>query len=316
MNRFSSARFRRALPLLSLLAVPALGQMASAQTIVTPPAGAPGTVVAIPAGPKLTGTPVIIAAAIDTTGDADTARRALGVANEALKATPGYQPAGESGYAPLSKASSASALKGVDWVWPFTASDYQKIGKATKVPSAMTITVTPGADGSFSAVAKLFRTKDGALTGYGKGNSSATATADTALDEAVSAAVVDLGRTATVNGIIVSKPAGYVARLSLGTISGARAGADIEYLGDDGAPVAYGTIVESAAGESLATVAPETAYPSLYLNQRVRVSLNPTEKRALPTVGKLQEKEFKSFERSFALAAGIATAVYYLAIKD
>jgi hypothetical protein len=314
MNRLSVARFRRALPLLSLLAVPAMSTSASAQTIVTPPAAAAGTAVAVPAGPKLSGTPVIIAAAIDTTGNADTAKRALVVANAALKATPGYQPVSESAYAPLSKANTESNMKGVDWQWPFVATDYQKIGKAAKVSMAMTISVTPGADGSYSAIAEMYRTSDGGLTGYGKGSS--VNGGETALDEAVLAAVVALGETAKIPGVIVSKPSGNMARLSFGTINGARGGARIEYLGDDGEPIAFGTIVDIAAGESLATVAPETAYPNIFVNQRVRLVNNPSEKRALPSLSQLQEKDYKSFERNFAFSALLATAVYYLAIKD
>jgi hypothetical protein len=314
MNRLSVARFRRALPLLSLLAVPAMSHSASAQTVVTPPAAAAGTAVAVPGGPKLTGTPVIIAAAIDTTGNPETAKRALVVANAALKATPGYQPVGESGYAPLSKSSTESNMKGIDWQWPFTATDYQKIGKAAKVPAALTISVTPQPDGTYKAVAEMYRTKDGALTGYGKGSS--VNGGESALDEAVSSAVVALGETAQIPGVIVSKPMGNMARVSFGTINGARGGARVEYIGDDGEPVAFGTIVDIAAGESLATVAPETAFPGLFVNQRVRLVNNPTEKRALPTTAELQDKEYKTFERNFAFSALLATAVYYLAIKD
>lgn len=302
------ARLRSALPLLSLLAVPALLRPAQAQTIVTPPAAAPGTVAAVPAGPKRTATSVIVAAAIDTTGNADNARLALRAANAALNSTAGYAPAPAKSY----QAISAAAMKDAEWSWPFTATDYQKIGKVSLAPHALTIAVTPGEEGSFSAVAEMMDTKSGGITGYGKGSSIA---GENALQNAVTAAVVALGETATLPGIVISKPNGGFARLSLGTISGARGGARIEYLGDDGAPIAFGTIIDIAAGESLATVAPETAFPGLFVNQKVRLVTNPSRKNALPAAGDLFEKDYKDFERSFAVSLGVAAAVYYLAIR-
>ena len=313
MNRLSSVRFRRTLPFLSLLAVPIWVQSACAQTVVTPPAAVAGTVAAVPGGPAIVGVPVIIAAAIDTSGNADTAKRALIVANAALKATPGYAPAAQSHYAPLTAANAAAALKGTAWSYPFTATDYQKMGKASKASHAMTISVTPAADGTYSAVTEMFRTKDGALTGYGKGTTPVSATPETALDTAVAAAVIALGETATIPGVVISKPAGYMARVTLGTLGGARGGARVEYLGNDGEPIAYGTIVDIAAGESLATVAPETAFPGLYISQRVRLVSNPSEKRALPDFTKIQEKDYKDFERNFGISLAIAGAVYLIA---
>ena len=305
MNRFPASRFRLALPLLSLLAVPALSQIAGAQVIVTPPAAPEGTVAAVPAGPKHTALPVIVAAAIDTTGDADNAKKALRAANYALGLTPGYTPATDKMYQALAGAS----IKDADWSFPFSATDYQKIGKVSKAAKAMTISVTPGADGSFSAVAEMSDVKSGGLTGYGKGFSNA---AEGALELAVRSAVVALGETATIPGIVVSRPDGYTARLSLGTLSGARGGARIEYLGADNQPIAFGTIIDIAAGESLATFAPETAVNEIYTNQRVRLVSNPSATRALPTMSQLQDKDYKSFERNFGFSLALAGAVYYL----
>ena len=306
--------FRGALPILSLLALPALVRPASAQTIVTAPAAGNGATAALPGGPTRVATPVIIAAAIDTSGNADNARRALSAANAALQAAPGYSPMPQSGYAPLSNGQAAAALKNLDFAYPFAASDYQAIGKITKAPSALTISVTPAADGTFSAAAELMRTSDGALIDYGQGTSAAGATGDDILNSAVSAAVIDLGKTAVIPGIVISKPNGGLARLSLGTHSGARGGARVEYLDANDQPIARGTIIDISAGESLATVAPETAYPSLFINQRIRLVSNPTEKRALPTVAEKQEKDYRQFERNFALSAALVGAVYVLAI--
>lgn len=304
----SRARFKGALPLLSLLALSGLVQPADAQTIVSPPAAAEGTVAAVPAGPARVAKPVIVAAAIDTSGNQENARLALSAANAALNSTPGYSPAGPKAYAAVAGAS----LKDATWAWPFTATDYQKIGKIATAGHAMTIAVTPAGDGSFSAIAEMYDTKTGGLTGYGRGSAAA---GDNALRSAVSSAVVALGETATIPGVIIAKPNGGVARLSLGTITGARGGARVEYLGENGDPIAFGTIIDIAPGDALATVAPETAFPGLFINQRVRLVTNPAADRALPNVAQLQEKDYRSFERNFGISLAIAGAVYYLSTR-
>ncbi|PQV64810.1 hypothetical protein B1R32_10377 [Abditibacterium utsteinense] len=305
MNRLSASPIRRALPLLGLLAVPVLTQIAEAQTIVTSPAAPAGTVAAVPAGPTRVALPVIVAAAIDTSGNEGNAKKALRAANYALGLTPGYAPASAKSYQALAGAS----LKNADWSFPFTATDYQKIGKVSKAAKVMTISVTPNSDGSFSAIAEMNDVKNGGLTGYGKGFSDA---AEGALELAVRSAVVALGETATIPGIVISKPDGGLARLSLGTHSGARGGARVEYLGENDEPIAFGTIIDIAAGESVATVAPETAYPGLFVNQRIRLVSNPSESRALPTLSALQDKDYKAFERNFGFSLAVVGAVYFL----
>ncbi|MBW3635865.1 MAG: hypothetical protein KY445_05280 [Armatimonadetes bacterium] len=300
------ARFRAALPLLSLLALPALLYPATAQTVVTAPTATTG--ILTPNSPRVVGMPVIVAAAIDTTGDADAARRALRAAQTALRSTNGYAPAGDATYSAMAGA----AAKNGGWAWPFSATAYQNIGKASKMARAMTISVTPGGDGSYSAVAEMFDTKNGGIVGYGRGSSQL---AEGALEASVSEAVAALGQSAVIPGIIVSKPDGGLARLSLGTTSGARGGARVEYLGENGEPIGVGTIIDIAAGEALATVAPETIYPGLFINQRVRLVSNPSVQSALPTAGQLFDKDYKQFERNFALSLGVAAAVYYLAIR-
>jgi hypothetical protein len=294
------------LPALALVMAPA-----SAQTTVTTPAAPGGTVAALPGNPVRSGTPVIVVAAVDTSGNADIAKRALGLANSALRSTAGYSPAGASEYAPLSEALSKGALKGLNTTYPFTSSDYQKIGKAAKVKRAMTIQVSPLGEG-YTAVAELYDTKIGALVGYGRGAGNG----ENGLETAVNAAVVALGDTATLRGIVISKPSGYVARLSLGLTSGARGGARVEYLGADGQPFAFGTLFDIAAGESLATIAPETAYPDVFVNSTVRLVNLPSARRALPTAGENDDKEFARFEKSFGVAAAVAGAVYYFGIRN
>lgn len=287
-----------------LLCVP--GQ---AQTDIAPAGSRTEAAVAIPGGPTRVGTSVVVAASIDTSGNAETARQALRLANEALREVPGYSPLPVSEYAPLSEALAREATK-VDWGWPFTASDYQKIGKAGKVSRALTIQVSPAA-GGYDATAEMYDTKRGALVGYGTG----VGVGENALQSAVADAVRALGRTATLSGIVVSMPGNYTARLSLGTLAGARGGARVEYLGENGQPIAFGTIFDIAAGEAVATIAPETAYPDIFVNQRVRLVNNPVEKRALSDFSRNFEKEYSDFEKEFGLAAGIATAVYYLFVE-
>ena len=307
--RASRARILAMLPVLALSGALMLPHAARAQTVVTPPSGSPmaGTAGVVPAGPTRAGALVVVAAAVDTSGNAEVAKRALGYANQALRATPGYSPMATSDYAPLNEKLAKEATK-TNWGWPFSATDYQKIGKLAKAPNAMTISVTPITDG-YEAVAEMYGTKVGALTGYGK----ETATGDDALQTAVGRAVTKLGETATFSGIVISKPTGYLARLSLGLRSGARGGARVEYLDGAGNPIAFGTIFDIAPGESLATVAPETAYPNLVINSRVRIVNNPTEKRALPNFTQLNNKEFNDFQKEFGVAVVAAAAIYFLA---
>jgi len=121
---------RRASQLLPLLALPLLSCTLPAlgQTTISPAGTKDGSAVAVPSGPTRGFTRVIVAAAVDTSGNADTAKKALAAANSALEETPGYMPVTVSEYAAAKDA--AAKMKGVDWAWPFTSSDYQKIGKA------------------------------------------------------------------------------------------------------------------------------------------------------------------------------------------
>ena len=302
---FRSARLRASVPVVALAGALLLSAAAHAQTVVTK-AGT-SAVGVVPGNPTRVGALTVVAAAIDTSGDAEVAKRALAYANAALKATPGYSPLAPSDYAPLGEKLAKDALK-TDWGWPFTASDYQKIGKLGKAPNAMTISVTPVA-GGYDAVAEMYDTKRGALVGYGRANASG----DDALQNAIGDAVTQLGVTATLDGIIISKPNGYLARLSLGTIAGGRGGARVEYLDGLGNPIAFGTIFDIAPGEALATVAPETAYSRLGVNGRVRIVNNPTSKRATPDFTEKANKEYKSFETEFGISLVAAAAVYYLA---
>ena len=300
-----SARVLMALPVVMLAGALLLPATARAQTTVTQ-AGT-SAVGVVPGNPTRAGAVTVVAAAIDTSGNVETAKKALAYANAALKATPGYSPMAASDYKPLTEKLAKEATK-TDWGWPFTATDYQKIGKLGKAPNAMTISVTPVA-GGYDAVAEMYDTKRGALTGYGR----ASASGEEALQNAIGDAVTQLGQTATLDGIIISKPNGYLARLSLGTLVGARGGARVEYLDNAGTPIAFGTIFDIAPGEALATVAPETAYSRLNINGRVRLVNNPSAKRALPDFTDRANAEYKQFETEFGISLAAALAVYYIA---
>jgi hypothetical protein len=288
----------------ALLTTLPLSISAQAQTVVSPPAAKDGSVGATPNGPVRQGTSIIVAAVVDKSGNAENAKEALKFATNALKLVPGYAPLPTSEYAPVSAALVKAGLD-TDWGWPFTSTDYQKIGKASTAKQILTLEVTPNGD-NFGATAEIYDAKRGALIGFGKASGAS-------LEEAVQSAIIKLSDTVTLSGIVLSKPFGNTARISLGTKEGARGGARIEYLNEAGEPFAFGTLYDIAAGEGLATVAPETAFPRIFVNQKVRLVNNPTKQRALPTSEKLTDKEFNEFEKSFGVAATIAAAAYFLA---
>ena len=145
--------------------------------------------------------------------------------------------------------------------------------------------------------------------------------AERAVDGAVARAVFDLNRPIQVRGVVLNKiarsgvkGAPLFTRISLGELSGARVGTPIEYLSPQGERIGFGTIVDLAPGESLATVAPEAAYGNLHMNCEVRSLDNPPLARAGSPVYSNDEREWARFERSFGLALGIAGAAY-LAFK-
>lgn len=341
------ARLMRVVTLAAIGTVPLLAWSARAahsDTLISSPA-AGSSAVAIPGGPRGAGTLVAVVSAQHTSGNAAMARRALLAANAALRQTPGFQAAPMPGdHVPVSTPQVAQAMRSVNFHFPFTARDYQDIGKALKVTRALSITVSPDTvtpDGaSYTAVAELYDTKSGGLIGMGRTSSTVSpadvaatdaATTDAApapttattpevtpeqraLDASVAGAVFELSRTAQFNAIVISKPSAYAARLSLGELSGVRGGARVEYL-SGGLPVAFGTVVDVGQGEAVATVAPETAFPGIYANMPVRIVNNPSSTRSLPSQLRIDEKEFSSFERQFTLSLGIIGAIYYVAAR-
>jgi len=305
-------RLRLAAPLAFACLLPAV---VHADTAITAPANPGSSVSVVPGGPAHKIVTVAVVAATDSSGNADAARHALAAANKALGSTPGYAPAPSSAY---TAAAPIDAGMQLDWGWPFVGSDYVAIGKSLKVTRALTIAVTPGADGSsYSAVAELFDTSNGALINRGEATSSSTAGAGTALENSVQGAVVALGNTAQFDGVVVSKPTiegDYTTRISLGELIGVRNGARVEYVAN-GQPFAYGSVIELGQTEAVCTVAPETAYPSVNVNTLVRVVNNPAKGRGLPSVTDIENSDFDKFETDFAIGVAGAAAVYYLYLK-
>ncbi len=132
-----------------------------------------------------------------------------------------------------------------------------------------------------------------------------------AVDGAVLRAIQQMNEPATLNGVIVSLPGGYTTRLSKGAMHGLRQGARIEYT-FRGQTIAYGTLVDVGPGESLATVAPERAFPLLTVNGDFHTVSNPI----LGVMGKsrdeISDREFSKFEKEFGLGAGLAGLAYLL----
>ncbi len=141
-----------------------------------------------------------------------------------------------------------------------------------------------------------------------------------AVDGAVARAIFDLNRPLSVQGAVLNKTARsdgkgapYFARLSLGEMSGVRVGTPVEYLTPQGTSIGFGTIIDLAPGESLATVAPEAAYANLFVNCQVRTLDNPPLARAGQSAFVKDEREWARFERNFGIAAAIAGAAYLIA---
>lgn len=313
-----------------LLQMSAHSQTTSTGTATAVPGRAPGKVV--PRGLKAG-----VVAATDTSGDLEMATRALAIANAALSRSPGYTV--------VPPRDVAGSLSKANIRWPFTTTDYQTLRKSLKIDRALAVAVTPGTlndtSAAYSAVVELYDTTTGGLVGRGEGNSTVTpppapvvtdvapaadgttvvpiappAVAETdwqmrAVDAAVINAIEAMNQPATLTGVVVARPDGYRARLSLGEIHGIRNGARIEYL-VNGLPVAYGTVIDLGRGESLATIAPEAAAPAVFNNMQVRTATNPPLGLAGPTGAQLDEKEWRRFEREFGIAAAIAGAAYLI----
>jgi len=269
-----------------------------------------------------------VVSATDTDGNLQHAKRALMAANVALGRTPGY--------ALMPVMDVANFLKERKLSYPFNIPDYQQLDKKGKIKRALMVTLNAGAVGADSAnhtaLIEMFDTATGGLVGRGEGAFTATPAntatdapaADAAampstdemelraIDGAIFAAVDDMMQPAQLNGVVVTRPQGYQVRLSLGEIGGLRNGSQIEYLGAGGQAVAYGTVINLGRGEALATVAPERAYPQIYINMPFRTVSIPSAGRAGPSQTQLDDREWDKFERDFGTIGVIAAGVYLL----
>jgi hypothetical protein len=136
-----------------------------------------------------------------------------------------------------------------------------------------------------------------------------------ALGGAIYRAVGELNRPAETRGVVISIPEAYRARISMGERSGLRNGARLEYL-VNGQPVAYGTVTSAGIGESVATVAPEAAFPNVHVNMEVRNISNPVSARTWQRSDKTDEKAFRRFENEFAAGLVIAGLLYAVGVFD
>ena len=77
---------------------------------------------------------------------------------------------------------------------------------------------------------------------------------------------------------------------------------------------ATGTITALNYSDAVATIAPLTADHYVSVNTDIRVLEIPAVATG-PSQDEIDEREFKRFERDFAISAAIATGIYYAFIK-
>jgi len=316
LNNAQRSKLYRWIPLLTLAIIP-LGGIAYADA--TPPAAADA-----PASqqkktskntPQAIGLKVAVVAASDSSDNQETALRALQAANIGLQRQPGYQIANPQAV--------AEALQKAGLQWPFAPKQYPQARKALdKADRVLSVSVSPqtGANATYKAIVELVDTKTGGLVGRGEAlytvSSPAPDTQDgdpqmRAVDGAVLGAIADMCKPATLNGVVISRPRGYAARISLGSLGGLRNGARIEYLAD-GTPIAYGTVIDLGTGESIATIAPESAYGKVQVNTPFRTADIPPAGLMGPSRSEISQKEFDSFAKEFSIASALASIAYLI----
>lgn len=115
-------------------------------------------------------------------------------------------------------------------------------------------------------------------------------------------------------GIVISRPGCNAARISMGTKNCLKVGSRIEYL-RNGLQFATGTITSLNFTDSVATISPLTADHYVGVNTDIRVLEIPAVASG-PSQEELDNREFRRFERDFAISALIAAGVYYAWIND
>ena len=261
------------------------------------------------------GLKVAVVATSDSTGNQEVALRALQAANIGLERQPGYI-VGDPQVV-------AKTLKSAHLPWPFAPREYpdvrKKLDKADRVLS-ISVSPQPGASPTYHAVAELYDTTSGGLVGRGESLYTVSSSASDsnngdpqmrAVDGAVLGAIYDMCRPAVLTGVVVSRPQGYNVRISLGTTEGLRNGSRIEYL-VDGIPIAYGTAIDVGPAESIATVAPESAFDRVQVNTAFRTASIPPEGLKGYSREEISKKEFDKFSKNFAIGAALATIAYLI----
>lgn len=264
---------------------------------------------------KALGLKVAVVATSDSSGNQDAALRALQAANIGLERQPGYQVEDPQAV--------VKALKDAQLQWPFAPKQYpdvrKKLDKADRVLS-ISVSPQPGANATYNAIAELYDTSTGGLVGRGEAlytvsspapDSNTTDPQMRAVDGAVLGAIFDMSKPAVLNGIVISRPQGYNVRISLGTFDGLRNGSRIEYLAD-GKPIAYGTAIDVGTGESIATVAPESAFNKVQVNTAFRTASIPPEGLMGSSRWEISKKEFDKFSKTFVIGAALATIAYLI----
>jgi len=278
---------------------------ASAETAATQKKHAPQTI----------GLKVAVVAAIDNSDNEDAAIRALQAANIGLQRQPGYQVANPQAV--------VEALQKANLQWPFAPKQYPQVRKALeKADRVLSVSIAPqnGANATYKAIVELFDTKTGGLVGRGESLYTVSTPAPDAqagdsqlraVDGAVLGAIADMCKPATLNGVVLSRPQGYAARISLGSLGGLRNGARIEYMAN-GTPIAYGTVIDLGTGESIATIAPESAYGKVQVNTPFRTADIPPAGLMGLSRSEISQKEFDSFAKEFTIASAIASIAYLI----
>jgi hypothetical protein len=265
---------------------------------------------------KALGLKVAVVATSDSSGNQDAALRALQAANIGLERQPGYIVENPQAV--------AKALKEAHLQWPFAPKQYPEVRKKLdKADRVLTISVSPqpGASATYNAVAELYDATTGGLVGRGESLYTVSSSAPDAnnadpqmraVDGAVLGAIADMSKPAVLNGVVISLPESYRVRISLGSFAGLRNGSRLEYMAD-GKPFAYGTVIDLGTGESVATVAPESAFGKIQVNTPFRTAAIPPIGLAGLSRQEISKEEFDKSAKDFAIAGALATIVYLIA---
>lgn len=282
-----------------------------------------------------------VVGATETGGNVEIARRALAAASAAISVLPGYATIPAAEVARAMRNLKRDALRVPEFQAMKKAIRADRALSVTLSPGTIS-----DAEASYTAVAELYDTTTGGLVGRAEETYSATpdnanparvnestipaanvargalvdaptgTLTERAADGAIARAVFALNAPILQRGVVLNKNAfagttgaPLVARISLGERSGMRVGTPIVYFAPDGRQVAFGTIVDLGAGESLATIAPESAFSQIMVNSEVRNIDNPPVARAGAPQRTQDEREWRQFERRFGVALVVALAI-------